>query len=409
MEMEAVLEQCEAAVEAVAALDVSTLDRRRYLQFVAAVQHQLDRLNVAHARSLRFGEIHGHHVGTGARSMADWLSSHTGSSYGDTISKVRLADALRHSPELCQAVDSGELSPATARVLHDAVLLPPSGADVGELVDRVKGSDPRAARSEVERWRAEHATETDEEAEDRRHRARSLTFGAPEDGMITGSFTLPLLAARQVQASVSSLGGKPCESDTRTTAQRYADGLVLLADAYAKGHLTGGRERATLVVSVPAETLLAGADSPATTAFGDLLPAPVVRRLAGDAVLRATVTDGLEVLALGRAHRLASTAQWLALVARDGGCRWAGCTIPATWCDVDHFVPWEHGGDTNLDNLWLLCRRHHTERHRPGVALTGTVLDAHLALADGTCVHCPATPPGQRRTRTRARQTPAAA
>lgn len=408
------LAQCEAAVDAVAALDVSTLERRRYLQFVASIQHQLDRLNVAHARSLRFGELHGHHVGTGARSMADWLSSHTGSSYGDNVGKVRLADALRHSPELSTAVDSGEVSPATARVLHDAVLLPPDGADVGDLVERVKGADPKAARIEVERWRAEHAAETDEEAEDRRHRARSLTFGSPEDGMITGSFTLPVLAARQVQASVSSLGGKPCESDLRTTAQRYADGLVLLADAYAKGHITGGRERPTLVVSVPADTLFDRTDTPATTAFGDLVPAPVVRRLAGDAVLRAAVTDGVEVLALGRTRRLASTAQWLALVARDSGCRWPGCTIPATWCDVDHFVAWEHGGETNLDNLWLLCRHHHTERHRPTVALTGTVLDAHLVLADGSAVHCALAPPGGSRSHPRThppsrRRTPAAA
>ncbi|MFM8531441.1 MAG: DUF222 domain-containing protein, partial [Ilumatobacteraceae bacterium] len=389
------------AVAAVAALDVSTLDRTRYFQFVATVQRQLDQLHVAHARSLRFGEVTHRYVGTGSRSMADWLSSHTGSSYGDTRGKVRLADVLRRSAELSGAVDSGEVSPATAQVLHDAVLLPPEGADVGGLVERVRGIDPRAARVEVDRWRAEHAVETDEEAEDRRHRARSLTFGAPADGMITGSFVLPLLAARQVQASVASLAGKPSDTDCRSTAQRYADGLVLLADAYAKGDITGGRERATLVVNVPVDSLVDGANTPATTVFGDLLPAFVARRLAGDAAVRKIVTDGLEVLALGRPHRLASTAQWLALVARDGGCRWPGCTIPATWCDVDHFVPWEHGGDTNLDNLWLLCRHHHTERHRPGVTLTGTVLDAQLTLADGTPIHCVATPPGPQRTRQR--------
>ena len=304
-----VLAQCEAAVAAVAALDVSTLDRDRYFRFVAAVQRHLDQLHVAHARSLRFGEVTHRYVGTGSRSMADWLSSHTGSSYGD--------------------------------------------------------------------------------------------------GMIAGSFVLPLLAARQVQASVASLAGKPSDSDCRSTAQRYADGLVLLADAYAKGDIIGGRERATLVVNVPVDSLLAGGDTPATTVFGDLLPAFVARRLAGDAAVRKIVTDGLEVLALGRAHRLASTAQWLALVTRDRGCRWPGCTIPATWCDVDHFVPWEHGGDTNLDNLWLLCRHHHTERHRPGVTLTGTVLDAQLTLADGTPIACRACPPGQ--THTRQRQTTAAA
>jgi len=30
---------------------------------------------------------------------------------------------------------------------------------------------------------------------------------------------------------------------------------------------------------------------------------------------------------------------------------------------VHHLVPWEHGGTTDLDNMLLLCRRHHTAHH----------------------------------------------
>lgn len=387
MELGAVLAQCEAAASAVASVDASLLNRHDFFAFVEGVQRHLDQLHVAHARALLHGQEVGRHVGTGARSMADWLSQHTGAAYGDTIGKVRLADTLGSSPELREAVGAGEVSPATARVLFAAVTCPPAGADVAELVKRVKGADPNAARAEVEAWRAEHTAEAPEDAEERRYRRRSLVFGEPVDGMIAGSFVLPTLAARQVQASVTSLAGKPSATDQRTTAQRCADGLVLLADAYAKGELTGGRERATLLVTVPVNTLT-GDPVPGSTVYGDVVPAHVARRLAGDARVRRVLTTGTEILELGHTVRWATTRQWEALVVRDGGCRWGRCTIPATWCDVDHFVPWEAGGTSDLDNLWLLCRHHHTERHRPGVTLAGTVIEPVLTLPDGTTIPC---------------------
>ncbi|MEY4372728.1 MAG: hypothetical protein RL219_1497 [Actinomycetota bacterium] len=388
MDLDAVLARCEMAAEAVASLDASLLHHHEFFVFVEALQRHLDQVHVAHARVLRHGQDTGRYIGTGARSMADWVSQHTGAGYGETVGKVRLADALSYSPVLSEAVRSGDVSPATAQALFSAVAAPPEGADVGELVERVKGADPRAARAEVEAWRAEHPAESPEDAEERRHQQRALVFHGPVDGMISGSFTLPTLAARQVQATVASLGGKPSETDLRTTAQRCADGLVLLADAYAKGAVVGGRERATVLVTVPADTLMGGSAA-GSTVQGDAVPAHVVRRLAGDARVRRVLTAGSEVLDLGRSVRWATTSQWEALVARDGGCRWEHCSIPATWCDVDHFVAWEHGGTSDLDNLWLLCRHHHTERHRPGVTLTGTVHEPQLTLADGTTIACP--------------------
>lgn len=57
--------------------------------------------------------------------------------------------------------------------------------------------------------------------------------------------------------------------------------------------------------------------------------------------------------------------------ARDGHCRFPGCTTPARSCDLDHVVPFDHeapdrGGVTEPDNLACLCRWHHrmkTEGH----------------------------------------------
>jgi len=41
-------------------------------------------------------------------------------------------------------------------------------------------------------------------------------------------------------------------------------------------------------------------------------------------------------------------------------------------CDGHHLVHWIDGGETNLDNLVLLCRRHHRMVHEGGWQLVKT-------------------------------------
>ena len=72
------------------------------------------------------------------------------------------------------------------------------------------------------------------------------------------------------------------------------------------------------------------------------------------------------ILDYGCTRRLAYPAQRRALTARDKGCTFPGCTRPASWCQVDHVIPWYLGGPTNLDNLHLLCGFHHREYEKRG-------------------------------------------
>ncbi len=100
---------------------------------------------------------------------------------------------------------------------------------------------------------------------------------------------------------------------------------------------------------------------------GDRLPASVVRRLACDAdVIPTVLGTHSEVLDLGRLRRLVSTALWNALVTRDWHCAFPGCRRPPIACDAHHIVHWVDGGGTDLDNLVLLCRTHHTVIHTTG-------------------------------------------
>ena len=54
-----------------------------------------------------------------------------------------------------------------------------------------------------------------------------------------------------------------------------------------------------------------------------------------------------------------------ALRSRGHGCRFPGCTHDR-FVDAHHIRHWANGGETSLDNLTLLCRRHHRLVHEGG-------------------------------------------
>jgi hypothetical protein len=81
------------------------------------------------------------------------------------------------------------------------------------------------------------------------------------------------------------------------------------------------------------------------------------------AVIPAVLGANSEPLDIGRKTRVVSTPMRRALVLRDGGCAFPGCTIPAKWCDAHHQHHWVDGGTTALPNLVLLCSAHHDLLH----------------------------------------------
>ncbi len=387
--MDRALELVARASNLVARVDPRSQSAEGLRQGLLGLQAQIDRLKVLQARWMTEADARKVWDGTGARDLADWLAGATNSSLGEARRRAKLGAALGASPELSDAVAAGELSADAAEALHDAVLAPPEGADVSELVAACKGANPRQAKDAAERWKELHSPESEADAEERRHQARAVRSTAPVDGLVTTTVTLPTLQSRQFHQAITAAAGAPAAGDARTTAQRLADGLILLCDAYAKGEVTGGREKPTILITFPAESFEGSSDEPGVTAQGDRIPAHVVRRLAENAHLHRVVVAGSKILDLGMRVRFATDAQYQALVVRDRGCRWPGCHIPAAWCEIDHLVPFTEGGATTLDNLVMWCSHHHHEKHRPGVIVHGDAHDLQLQLVDGTRVHCP--------------------
>ncbi|MEA2686844.1 MAG: hypothetical protein QOE93_2039 [Actinomycetota bacterium] len=85
-----------------------------------------------------------------------------------------------------------------------------------------------------------------------------------------------------------------------------------------------------------------------------------------DSALHRVVTAGRSaILDYGTSTRTIPAPLWSALVIRDEHCRFPGCDRPSTWCE-GHHVQWvTHGGPTELNNLVLLCSRHHHRLHEP--------------------------------------------
>jgi hypothetical protein len=102
---------------------------------------------------------------------------------------------------------------------------------------------------------------------------------------------------------------------------------------------------------------------------GAYVPAETSRRLACDAslVVIRHAPDG-SVLDVGRKTRTIPPAIRRALAARDQRCRFPGCT--SRHCDAHHLRHWADGGGTSLDNLVLLCRRHHRAVHEESFTVT---------------------------------------
>ena len=109
----------------------------------------------------------------------------------------------------------------------------------------------------------------------------------------------------------------------------------------------------------------------AVTGFGQRLTVPAALRIADQASIAWIVhhSNG-GILGYGTSRRIATDTQTLALIARDRGCAFPGCPVPAPWTERHHITPWAHGGATDLDNLVLLCGPHHDRFDQAGWTIT---------------------------------------
>ena len=163
------------------------------------------------------------------------------------------------------------------------------------------------------------------------------------------------------------------------------------ANAVDDEGLTFGRQLppAQISVLIGLDALRGQTDEMGLTDAGVELPPEVVRRLACDAEIIPMILDGPGGSAdAGCSRRTVPLRLRRLLVARDRHCRWPGCHEPPSRCDAHHIWHWIDGGPTNLDNLVLLCHRHHHFLHQHGYRMVpqpdGTWLAVQESEAEPT-------------------------
>ena len=149
------------------------------------------------------------------------------------------------------------------------------------------------------------------------------------------------------------------DNDHRSLAQRQHDALVAIGrNALESGEL--GQHNG-LPTSIIIRTTLQDLESRAgvgVTGGGTIMPIHDVVRLAGHSNHWLAVFDKStgQALDLFRSRRIASPAQRIMLIARDGGCTKPCCTVGAYGSQVHHALrDWADDGNTNVNELALAC------------------------------------------------------
>ena len=342
-------------------------------------------------------ESRGEITASQAGSTAGWVAEHAptlaaGSGAGQVARLVR--ECARPDMTIVQAAAvSGQVSVSTAlTVVSEFARLKPRLREEAAptvlqgLLDMGIADGPKGVRSLRPALLAAHGADGEFQADaDTAERLVSLSRPSTDElGALTYQLILDPVGAAALEAAIGPLSapvpGPDSERDPRSPQLRRGQALIeVCRRATSAGDRPPSGVKTTLMLTMSYDDLAArtGAATVIGSAQGGSLIAPeTVRRLACDATIIPTVLGGRgEILDQGRSTRLATPGQLAALWLRDAGCSFPGCTTPAQWCDAHHLVHWADGGTSDLNNLALLCGRHHSVVHRDH--LIGHVTDAN--------------------------------
>ncbi len=311
----------------------------------------------------------------GALNVVAWLHSHGKLSGGAAMQRVAMARQLEKLPETEKAFQRGELG------YQHAAIMTRTAEHVGTAaVQQAESALLEAARTQDPTSFADVARELEHQVDaeaalretNRAFSRRYFHLSEPRDGMVRLEGLLDAEGGATLKTALDAVMSVPARDDDRTPPQRRADGIVDVA----RMALTGGRlgrtggQRPHLVITASVETLagVPGAEPARMEGVG-----PIARETAQRHACDPTVSWLLGKAEFesetSHAHRQIPPSTRRALVARDRECVFHGCHRPAGWCDGHHLIFWSRGGETKLDNLALVCGRHHRMLHEGGWTL----------------------------------------
>jgi len=246
--------------------------------------------------------------------------------------------------------DSAEAS-AAAQATRDAVT-PPSSAPSDARDGRVGDSAEASAAAQAPRNAGTQPFSTASNAGDGRSSDSAEASKEREAAPATGQSVLHQRA------------------DAAKRGFSRADALVSIAQGYLRGDRPQ-RSPIEVTVTIPQSGLRADMTDP--TEVGEMgesfVSAEAARRLSCDAgVLEVVEDEHGTPLSVGRKRRTIAGALKRALHKRDRICTYPGCTH-RIFLEGHHIKHWADGGETNLNNLALLCSLHHRHVHEYGYTI----------------------------------------
>ncbi len=298
----------------------------------------------------------------GSTSMTAWLKSNVAMTQKSAGRLAAVARRLRKLPVCAEAWRTGRLSGGQVSAIVanlDDVTVDRFAEVEEELVPYLAPLSLAGCSRAMASWK-EQAQEQEEPAE----RERSLFLSATLDGrhVLEGH-----LDAEGGSVVATALRLATLDEPGRAPAEQRADALVAVSRFYLDHQQSrpAGRHRPHLNVVVDLEAVQEHRGG--RVLGGPSLDATTISRLVCDCALHRVLTRGRSaILDYGTSTRTIPATLWSALVIRDEHCRFPGCDRPSTWGE-GHHVRWiTHGGPTQLDNLVLVCTRHHHRLHQPG-------------------------------------------
>ena len=313
----------------------------------------------------------------GLCSCAHWLNFKCGIGLNAAREKVRVAHALADLPKISKAFDKGELSYSKARAI---TRIADAGNEDYLLMIATHGTAHHVEKLVSKYRTAERLQEV--ELANEQHRDRELSHYYDHDGCLVikarmpaeqGALVVKALEMAMEEQFAESVGAASAandvtaemsepETEREPIAARRADALAEIAETYMNNSESAGStaDRYQVVVHVTAET--------SSIEDGPHVTAETSRRIGCDcSVVGIREDEEGEPLSIGRRSRTIPPPMRRALRARDGGCRFPGCTN-TRFVDGHHIKHWADGGETSLDNLVMLCRHHHHLVHEGGFA-----------------------------------------
>jgi hypothetical protein len=342
-------------------------------------------------------------AGYGIKTPAHWLNYYCGITLGPAREKVRVALCLDKLPLIDAAFRTGEISYSKVRAMtraatpdNEEFLLRIAKHGTASHVEKlVRGYErveklSRDDHSKAQTDSRKFSWHTDDDG--------MLVFKgrlAPEEGAVFVEAMDAVMHQMNEEAFQRERAEKICEHSSEaidvsaetpntennkapeepyTFPQKRADALVRVAEHYLATAKDGpvplsGGDKTHVIVHINADSNTDAHHPAAWIENGPVLSPATVKRLASDASLVTVLEDkDGKVLNVGRKTRTIPPSIRRALILRDQGCRFPGC-CESKYVDAHHIHHWCDGGETSLDNLVLLCRRHHRLVHEEGYGI----------------------------------------